>query len=329
MTADLYPPFPRDFVLTKDVIKAQPLILHLHGLWRSHTRIANALNRAGLPIVISPHGMLDSWALANSRLKKRVAWLLWEERSLRSAKCLHALCPAEAEAIRELLPGKPIAVIPNGIQLPQSTTTNLNKNLPLNWSSRVKTGESVLLFLGRFHAKKGLNSLIEAWKSVSSLAASNGWWLGLVGYGDGGVLQRELSTAPVPRCFVCGPAFGDVKMAILRSASAFILPSYSEGLPMAALEAMSLELPCLLSSACNLPEAFLAGAALEAEPKIPLLIDSLKSLFLLSSHQKSSMGKSGYELVVSRYNWDKIARQTSELYSWILDQGEIPSFVQT
>ena len=50
------------------------------------------------PHLISPHGMLDPWALHNSNWKKRLAATFFENANLKSAACIHALNAAEAEA---------------------------------------------------------------------------------------------------------------------------------------------------------------------------------------------------------------------------------------
>ena len=99
LTADQFEPFNRDRAVRSAVMEADPKLVHLHGLWRSPTRIVRHLAINGLPFVIAPHGMLDSGALAISRRKKQLVWRLWERRALQSARCLHALCTAEAIAI--------------------------------------------------------------------------------------------------------------------------------------------------------------------------------------------------------------------------------------
>ena len=68
--------------------------------------------------MISPRGMLDPWALRNSAWKKRLAGRLYENRNLRSAACVHALCESEYESIRAYGLTNPVAIIPNGIDLP-------------------------------------------------------------------------------------------------------------------------------------------------------------------------------------------------------------------
>jgi len=329
VTADRYPPLHRDHQLSSGLLAASPPLLHLHGLWRSPTRCAPRLVAAGIPLVIAPHGMLDAGALAISRRRKQLVWHLWEQRALASARCLHALCAAEAAAIRALLPQAPIAIIPNGVN---TSVASGHRQPPPAWAGTIPSGEPVLLFLGRFHAKKGLAPLLDAWQAAAAAAQRAGWWLALVGYGDGGALARRVAAAQargeLQRLLVLPPAFGADKTAILHAASAFVLPSFSEGLPMAALEAMGHRLPCLLSDACNLPQAFSAGAALPAAPQPAALVMALERLFALSPAERAAMGAAGAALVHEQFSWPQVAEQTRQLYTWILAGGTPPAFVQ-
>jgi len=341
LTADRFPPRQRDRALVTAALVSSSIaldpalppadLLHLHGLWRSPTRIAPRLAATGLPLVIAPHGMLDPGALAISRRRKQLVWHLWERRALRSARCLQALCPAEAAAIRALLPQAPIAVIPNGVALPGAVSPGAAPLPPPPWAAAIPPGEPVLLFLGRFHSKKGLDSLLAAWQAVAAAAEHAGWWLALVGYGDQGALARRVAAAQarreLQRLRVYGPVFGADKAAVLQAASAFVLPSFSEGLPMAALEAMAHGLPCLLSAACNLPEAFMAGAALPADPNPAPLAAALEQLFARSPAERAAMAAAGRAHVAAHYSWPQVAEQTCQLYSWILGGGPPPSFV--
>jgi len=316
--------------MAADVRAFAPELLHVHGLWRAPNRLAARLQRR-LPVVVAPHGMLDPWAFAQHRRRKTLLWWAYEHRCLQRAAALQALCPAEAQALRALGLSAPIAVIPNGVALPAAAPATGERLPPPPWAKAIPAGEPVLLFLGRFHHKKGLEPLLQAWQSASQAAAREGWWLALVGYGDGGELESQVASAQargeLQRVLVCGPLFGSDKAAALSAASAFVLSSFSEGLPMAALEAMAHRLPCLLSAACNLPEAFVAGAALPAPPEPVALAAALQQLFALSPAERASIGAAGQAHVAARYSWPEVAAQTRELYSWILGGGERPGFV--
>jgi poly(glycerol-phosphate) alpha-glucosyltransferase len=292
-------------------------VVHVHGLWQFPTRTALLL-RGRRPVVITPHGMLDAWALAHARWKKAPVWHLWERRALRAAACLQALSEAEAASIRSLgLPG-PVAVIPNAVTLPDPATPTAG----CPWAARVPPGDQVLLFLGRFHPKKGLAPLLQAWRRLAADPARAGWWLALAGEGP-----LPLSPAP-ERVLPLGPVDNGAKQAVLAAASGFVLPSLSEGMPMAALEAMSWGLPCLLSPACHLPEAFAAGAALPVEPTVTDLERGLARFLRLSAGERRAMGAAGRALVAERFTWSRVAAQTRDLYAWLRDGGDVPGFVQ-
>ncbi len=323
-TADQLPAWRRDRELLARVRRAAPELVHIHGLWRSPTRIAPALARAGIPLLIAPHGMLDPWALANSRRRKAVVWRFWEQRALEAAFCLQALCPAEAEAIRGLGLSTPIAVIPNGVTPPDPAVGPLP---PAPWSGSVPSGEKVLLFLGRFHAKKGLAPLLEAWAGLQDEAVRRGWWLALVGYGDGGATAAAVAKSGLRRCLVYGPCYGLAKEACLAEATAFVLPSFSEGLPMAALEAMSRGLPCLFSPQCNLNEAHAVGAALTVRPETDDLRRGIGEVFALGEADRRQRGEAAQQLVSQLYCWTGVVARMTLLQTWLLAGGVPPDFV--
>ena len=328
LLADHHSAWRRDHDLIKTTRAVTPSLAHIHGLWRSPTRITTSLVRGcrgsrGLPVVIAPHGMLDPGALRYSRWKKRLVWRLWEHQALVVASCLQALGQAELEAIRSLGLTGPVALMSNGVGLPDLE----RPQLPAPWVQMVPEGERVLMFLGRFHAKKGLVPLLEAWHSLAAEARRQGWWLVVVGFGDQGQLAARLAHEPIERCLVLGPCFGAEKEACLASASVFVLPSFSEGLPMAALEAMSWGLPCLLSPACNLPEAFAAGAAWSVQPQPADLAARIRDLMALPDTEAAAMGRRGRALVAEKFSWSTIAHQCAELYGWILGGGTPPAFV--
>jgi poly(glycerol-phosphate) alpha-glucosyltransferase len=122
-----------------------------------------------------------------------------------------------------------------------------------------------------------------------------------------------------------GPVFGDEKDALLRSADAFILPSFSEGLPMSALEAWSYGLPVVMTPECNLPEGFASQAALEIRNGEKSFQGSdfsfqhgLRTLLEMSDQERAAMGMSGRRLVEERFTWPRVAAQMTEVYESLL-----------
>lgn len=304
-------------------LAAGAAVVHSHGLWLASSRAARRLRRSGLPLVVTPHGMLDPWAARRRPLPKALLWWWGERRTLAGAGCLQALCPPEAEALQALGLNVPVALIPNGVDLPDPTAPLP----PPPWQGRLPAGARVLLFLGRFHAKKGLDPLLQAWGRWQAEGDASGAWLVLAGFGDGGAMERRLRRHPLPQVLTVGAVDGRQRDSCYHHAQGFVLPSHSEGLPMAALEAMAWGLPCLLSPGCHLPEAFRVGAAWSAPPDPAVLLAVLRRWQRLSPGAAAAMGAAGRRLVAGHHSWDRVARQTAELYAWLKGQAARPAWV--
>lgn len=300
-------------------------ILHQHGIWSFPSWITDAWRRhSGRPTVISPRGMLDAWAVRNSALKKRFVRFLYENRNLAGASVIHALNESEAEAIRAFGLKNPIVVIPNGVDLPNPDQA------PTRPAWMGSDDRRVLLFLGRIHPKKGLSELIAAWKRMAdehrSLLA--GWRLVIGGWDDGGhldALRAQVNALGLSRdiSFV-GPLFGDDKAAALAHASAFVLPSYSEGLPVAVLEAWSWRLPVFMTRGCNLPQAFTVGSAIEIVTDPSEMADTLAT-YLDRSRKLETIGEAGRALVERCFTWDLVVNEMQQLYGWLAGGGDRPA----
>ncbi|MFZ9888248.1 MAG: glycosyltransferase [Myxococcota bacterium] len=305
----------------RGVAAKRPDLVHTHGLWLEPSRVARRSARAGIPTVLSPHGMADPWAMGRRAPLKRVLWQLRERDTLESVHCIHALCEAEAHSLRALGIRQKIAIVPNGVEL---ASVEDAAGLRAPWGSEIPLDARVLLFLGRFHEKKGIAPLLEAWRSLHASPSTKDWWLVFVGYADGqGPLQQHERSLP-PRVHVHGPAFGTDKAACFAHANAFILPSFSEGLPMAVLEAWSHGLPVLMTKECNLESAWHADAAIEIRPEQKSIADGILSLCALSNVGRRQIGQNGRALVKKRYNWETVGLEMNHVYRWLLGQDSAP-----
>jgi poly(glycerol-phosphate) alpha-glucosyltransferase len=300
-------------------------IVHNHGLWMYPSIVVSRYARArAAPYVVSPHGMLDSWAVSNARWKKRLAGTAYERRHLEGAGCLRALCESEARAIRAFGLRNPICVVPNGIHMPPERPP-----APPAWDAAVPAGRKVLLYLGRIHPKKGLRPLVEAWAGVAQRAARAGdWHLVIAGWDQGGH-ERELRRLAAELgvegsvAFV-GAQFGAARDATYRRADAFILPSLGEGMPMVILEAWSYRLPVLMTPQCNLHEGFDRGAALRVQPEADAIASGIASLIDMTPRERREMGERGRALAESRFDWGRIGAEMGRVYDWLLGRAAPP-----
>jgi poly(glycerol-phosphate) alpha-glucosyltransferase len=300
-------------------------LVHAHGLWTYLSAAAlREHRRTGTPVVISPHGMLDPWALAFSRLRKRIAAGLFQNSLLRSAAVLHALTLAEARSIRAYGLPNPVVVIPNGVVLP----TGEPGGPP--WGVSEAGRDRVLLFLSRIHPKKGLDLLIEQWADFSRRGqAGERWRLVVAGWdeiGHEGELRKMVEAWGLGESvdFV-GPLFGAGKAAALAHADAFVLPSRSEGLPVAVLEAWAHGKPVVMSKACNLPEGTASGAAIEVDQEPGSLASGLARLAALGDTGRGAMGAAGRRLVEERFCWTRIAEDMASVYRAVVNGAPIPA----
>jgi glycosyltransferase involved in cell wall biosynthesis len=315
-------------------------IAHLQTLWMYPSVALHRWSRLHTrPYIVTPNGMLEPWALRNSGWKKRLAGVLYENRMLRDATCLQANTTKEAADIRAYGLRNPIAVIPNGINLPVAPPTMASP-----WEKYLDPDRKVLLYLGRIHPKKNLRELIRAWASIQPKNLD--WTLIIAGWDQGGyedVLKKQadesnLNWADIreDRAIVStqndllflGPQFGDHKAAAFFHSDAFILPSLSEGLPMVVLEAWSWNLPVVMTQQCNLPESFRLHAALETQTTAASIAASIAELIALAENERKKIGENGRKLVEAQFTWDKVALQMRDVYRWVLGQASRPTCVE-
>lgn len=299
-----------------------PQIIHQQGIWQYYSRAAFLYRKKKqCKLIVQPHGMLDGWALKNSSLKKKIVAFLYENQNLKIADCLHALNFEEYRSIRKFGLKNPVAVIPNGIDLPEEDSEPVQKN------------KNVLLYIGRIHPKKGLELLVEAVRVIKDQHPEllHLWEIRISGWSQNRheeqLKEKVKNYGLQSNIFFIGAVFDKEKNEELRKADGFVLPSYSEGLPMSVLEAWSYKIPVLMTKECNLSEGFDRKAALLLKPNPENIAEIITNFMQFSVSERKEMGIKGYELVKEKYSWKKIADQIQALYNWLLGKSDQPTFV--
>src|SRR5688572_12894216 len=126
-------------------------VVHVHALWEEiQHQAARVARRAGVPYLVTPHGMLDPWSLSQSRWKKRL-YLAWRLRSnLHNAWAIHFTTKTESDLVAPLRLGPPGFIETLGVDLAEF------EQLPPRGSfrERYRLGDlPLVLFLGRVHPK--------------------------------------------------------------------------------------------------------------------------------------------------------------------------------
>ena len=168
-----------------------------------------------------------------SRKKKLAFWHLLQGTVVRHAACLHATSEQEYQEIRAFGLSNPVAIIPNEIDLPAPSGPTVSNG-----------GERTALWLGRIHPKKGLDHLVRAWAQLE--AAHPDWHLRIIGPSELGHDQELRALAATPRLHrisIEEPVYGQAKLAIMRAAHVFVLPSLNETSQSRLLRPWRLEYP--------------------------------------------------------------------------------------
>ncbi|HUI44629.1 MAG TPA: glycosyltransferase [Nitrospirota bacterium] len=304
---------------TKQFSTFSPDIVHTHGIWLyPHLAAYRYCAEHNTPLIVSPRGMLEPWAFNHKAWKKRPLWWAYEKRSLQAARVIHATSNQEAEELRSLGLSNPIAIIPNGVDLPVDC-----RKLPS------PTGEHVALFLSRIHRKKGLLNLIEAWKQVCPA----GWHMIIAGPDEDGheaELIRALQQVGLRDVFkFVGPTFDEQKSRLFRQAALFILPSYSENFGLAIAEALAFGVPVISTKGTPWPELEEFGCGWWVDIGVEPLAIALREAISLSDATRQAMGARGRILIEDRFSWPKVAQEMKSVYEWVLGDGLPPACVKT
>jgi glycosyltransferase involved in cell wall biosynthesis len=285
-------------------------IVHGHGLYVGTNFIfGREVRRQSKPLVYHSHGFFEPYILGRSRWKKRLAHWLFEDANIRHVRLWRALTGKEADQIRACGYKAPIVVAPNGLNLDyyrpaESFTGPIQTSLvtlPLKQKKR-------LLFLGRIHPKKGLDLLLPAWADLKRQHEE--WELVIAGPDELNHGQEmralALSLGIEDKVLFVGTVTGKAKLALLHSADLFILPSYSEGMPMSLLEAMACGLPVLATRACNISDVGSSGAGWDCDARRDSLVEVLRNALQSSASELHQRGGNGRRLVESKYSWPSI-----------------------
>ena len=265
---------------------------HGHGLYVwTNMWLGGEARKRGKPLVYHPHGFFDPWILRRSPGKKRLAHWLFEDKNIEHVRWWRALSNKEAEQIRAVVGDRAVVhVIPNGVDLDEVDAIDTARVAGGELKVKGNDGEAGtsdsqlftsygawtrrrrpkrLLFLSRIHAKKGLDLLVPAWGKLSKEFPD--WELLIVGPDEGGyqaTVEKVIAESGCSEtCWIHPAVSGAEKHALLRTADLFVLPSHSEGFPMAVLEAAAHRIPVVQTDECNFPELTAAGGAWECRPE--------------------------------------------------------------
>jgi hypothetical protein len=316
--------FSRD--LDRALAEAELDLLHVHGLWTyasvASRRWADATAR---PYIVTPHGMLDPWAVRRSWWKKICAGLLFELAHLRGAACLHARCELEAKALRRLKLRIPMCVIPNPVEPTPGKPSN-QQHLPFLDGMSGK----VLLCVGPVLVNGRSCILLRAWQLARSRSARLGsdWSLVVVGpEQDRGQLARECAALGIDKTVHFAPVSASGVRELWETAAAVVLLPAASEQTMNAVRAWSHGLPVLLCAARPTHSDLDVVPALAVQPTVERLAEGLLMLVGMSDAERAAMGARARRFIGTRTAPAAIAEDMAQVYRWTLGRGPKPRCV--
>ena len=237
-------------------LTSKSAVIVAHGLWQWPSAQAYLhFKQNDIPYVLFPHGMLDPWfkkAYRLKHLKKQIYWWCKESKFINNAKALCFTTEEESFLARktfwpyscnEVITGLGVKDPPNNVT--EQCATFLSEYPKLR-------DKKVLLYLGRFHPKKGVDLLINSFSRKSSkdevLVLA-----GPIDKSDKHLIYLQNLAKKLPQKIIwTGMLDGDLKWGALRCADALILPSHQENYGMVVAEALSVETPVFLTNKVNL-----------------------------------------------------------------------------
>jgi glycosyltransferase involved in cell wall biosynthesis len=294
-------------------------ILHGHGLWlMPNIYPADMASRKNIPLLLSPRGMLGEDALQFSNRIKGLFWFLFQHQAAERVSSFHATSVSEYEDIRRAGLKQPVAIIPNGIDIPDFDL------MP----ARQGNNRPFILSLGRIHPKKGLDRLVRAWASVESEFPQ--WALKIVGPDERGhvaELKRLVQQLGLKNVHILPPSFADEKIELMRNAELFVLPTLNENFAMTVAESLAVATPVISTKGAPWAELEQHGCGWWVDHGETAMAAAIKSALRLSANERAQMGQRGRSWMASSFGWPAIAVQMLDVYRWLKDEGSIPDWV--
>jgi len=300
------------FWFIKNVFKYDFVVVH--GLWNFGSVLAFFLPKR-TRLILTIHGFLDPYVLKRSRFKKKIFWFIFQKYCFKKASIIHAISLEEEMKLKKMFPHykNKIIFIPNGIQDPL-LIKNINqpnthfKNLI---NSFLKDSVYTFLYLGRINKKKGIDLIIESFYRLVEKQNTANIKLIIAGPIDNYDLEfQELQKRFIHTNILILPAvILEEKIYLFKKVNAFLLPSYSEGFSIAALEAISYGKACIFSKNIGFSnEAFEEHSALICDLSVKSLMEKM-SLLINDYELNLLLSKNSRDLFLRNYQIDSISKR--------------------
>ncbi len=219
-------------ILEKTINKCD--IVHIFGGWTpfyiKSSFIAHKLKKK---IIIHPMGFYEPWSLSQKRMKKYLAWNLYQKKMLLNADFIHCASVKEEQNLKRLNSNFKTTILPFGID---------QKDIVSKISTKIKKR---CLFFSRLHKGKGLDKLLKAWVDINN----KNWNLDIIGFGNEKYYKKLYDIKKYKKIRFLKPfSSKNRKFKTFEKYDLLVLPSTSENFGFVVLEALARGLPVLTTN---------------------------------------------------------------------------------
>lgn len=293
----------------REIVKSRDLI-HLFGIWDPfHAKVFFQAKIQKKKLIISTLGALEPWALEQKKLKKKLAWHIYQKKILENCDYIHATSYEEKENLIDLGIKTPIKVIPHGVIIKSIYKNNIKE----------KTKKEALFF-SRIHEKKGIIELLNSWSKIKP----KNWILKIYGPVSDmnymtNIKDKILQLSLEKSVFIFDPVFEyDQKEKIFLNSDCFLLPSKSENFGMSIVEALSYGVPVLTTEETPWGALKKINAGKIIKFSQENLTSSLKELTSMRNEELKTMGDNGRKFLMENYDIKKIILDYINFYKEVL-----------
>jgi glycosyltransferase involved in cell wall biosynthesis len=286
----------------------------VHGLWNFGSVLSFFLNSTS-KLILTIHGFLDPYVLKRSRLKKMLFWFIFQKYCFKKATTIHAISTDEEVLLKNSFPQfiNKIKFIPNGIGRPLATKSIVDPSESFKQviDSFLADSEYTFLYLGRINKKKGIDLIFESFFNLINKTNSKNIKLIIAGPIDHYDTEfEELKNRFMHSNILILPSIiSEEKVYLFSNVNSFLLPSYSEGFSIAALEAISYGKACIFSKNIGF-----SNEALKEESVLicDLNIKSLEDKMYLLAYDEDlniSLNRNSLDFFIKNYQIEDIANK--------------------
>lgn len=293
-------------------------IVHIHGPWSSsNLQVARIARRCKKPYVVSSHGMLDDWSMAQGAAKKRLFLRLFGSRMLDGALAIH--CAAQAEAVQvaqhTLAPTRVVA-----LPMDLAPYRDLPEPQLAREHFKLRSHVPTLLFLSRLHPKKGAEHAIDALAALR--AGGTDCDLILAGPPQDAVYTRTLedrvkSLELQSHARFVGMVDGTLKLSLLQAAAALVLPTSQENFGFVLLESLACGTPVFTTKGVDLwSELEASGAGTIIEPTGEAIAQALRTQLpeLVDTDRRANIAAQARAWVFGLLEPARLVREYEQMY---------------